>query len=462
MEELAILGGSPARLTPFPPETSNVGEEEIAAVVQIARSGRLSMFSSPAVRQFEEEFANYIGVKYAVMTSSCTAAMHLALAAAGVGYGDEVIVPAVTYIATPNAVMAQNSNPLFADIDLKSYNLDVRSVEANLTPATKAILAVDLFGNPSDKGRLMALCEDHGLALIEDCAHAVGAMHQGRKVGAFGIGCFSFSEGKNMTTGGEGGMLTTDDSRIYNVARILRHEGEVWTQPSVSAADTRIETFVDFMHGRRTASVGYNYRPTALQAAFGQTQLNKVDSFNARRIDTARIYLQQLSDVPGIVLPTLNENDVHVFNRFVLLIDSESLHISRDSFVAALVFEGVAAGVYRTAILPVYPVFTKREALLRGKPHPLARSYHKEECIQHLFPKSLVFCSQNVQLPTYDGLTTLEIQDIVAGIRKIVHWALRDEDLERRIRTRLTRMRIRKYSGEFIYPEAIELGHSSE
>lgn len=457
MEKLAVLGGTPVRSASFPADIGSVGEEEVAEVAGVVQSGKMSMFSNPAVQQFEEAFAKYIGSRYAVMTSSGTAALHLALSAVGVGYGDEVIVPAVTYIATANAVMMQNAVPIFADIDFESCTICIDSVKKCVSPATRALIAVDLFGKPADKKRLMRICETQHLTLIEDCAHALGATYQRKKAGSFGIGCFSFSEGKSITTGGEGGMVTTDDYEIYHIVRVLRHEGEVWTLPNKSAADTRIESFLDFVRSRKTTRVGYNYRPTALQAALGKIQMKKIESLNQRRRDIAEMYLHYLKDVPGIRLPAVNKNEFHTFNRFAVTVDSGAICISRDTFLAALVFEGIPAGVYRPLILPAYPVFTKREVQLRDKPHPLAEVYSNEDFLLRKFPNALRFAAQNVQLPTYEGINREDIRDVVAAIKKINFWAMNQKNLENGIRDRLERIRITKYSGEFIYPDGIRL-----
>jgi len=450
--KLAILGGEPVRQVRFPREQPDIASDEVEAIVSVLESRRLSMFSNNAVEQFERELAEHVGVEYAIMSSSCTAAMHMALVAADVGPGDRVLVPAITYIATANAVMMSNAAPVFVDIELGTYSIDPAQVEEKISPEVKAMIAVDLFGNPVRKDEVLAECEKHDLILIEDCAHAIGASYQGKSVGSFGIGCFSFSEGKNITTGGEGGMITTHDRQIYHRTRMLRHEGEIWNDPTVSAADFHVRTFGEFIRGRETLFIGYNYRPTAIQAAMGLCQLRKLDTISQHRISIAEKYIHDLQDVPELLLPKVDPGNKHVFNRFVVLLNTGLLNLSRDCFLAALVAEGVPAGVYRTSVLPSYPVFRKRQGF-GGKDCPFSCQYGRRTNYESVsFPNAERFCADNLQLPLYPNLQQKDVDDVAEALAKIVSAVHRDEELEQKIRERLRIMRIQSYSGEFIYP----------
>src|SRR3990172_1025575 len=210
-EQLAIDGGPKVRERPYPPWPV-LGDEDVEAVAEVLRSGRLTQLTGGAVAAFEEAFAAWHGVKHCVATNNGTTAIHTALAALGVGTGDEVIVPAHTFIASATPVLHQRATPVFADVDERTYCISPESVAERITPRTKAIIAVHLNGHPADIGALLALAEPRGIAVIEDAAQAHGALYKGRKAGTIGrAGCFSFWEDKIMTTGGEGGAVITDD-----------------------------------------------------------------------------------------------------------------------------------------------------------------------------------------------------------------------------------------------------------
>ena len=251
-----------------------MGEEEKRAVIAVLESGMLAQ--GPKVEEFEKAFAALWGVRHAVATSSGTTALHVALLAHGVGPGDEVITSPFTFISSANSILFVGARPVFVDIDESSFNIDPSLIEARITPRTRALLPVHLFGNPCDMEAIMAIAARHGLIVIEDAAQAHGASIQGRKVGSFGTGCFSFYPTKNMTTA-EGGMVTTDDDQVAEKARLLRSHG------------MRKRYYHDFL--------GYNFRMTDLQAALGLAQLAKLEVFNEKRIANARYLTEHLRDV---------------------------------------------------------------------------------------------------------------------------------------------------------------------
>jgi dTDP-4-amino-4,6-dideoxygalactose transaminase len=237
-----------------------ISQTEVSAVVDVLRSGQLAQ--GAVVAAFETAFAGYIGTRYAVATSSGTTALHLALLAHGIGPGDEVIVPPFSFVASANAIRYTGATPVFADIDKDTLNLSPRAVRACVTHRTRAIVAVHLYGSPCDKAELDDISTEYGLALVEDACQAHGAEFDGRRVGTFGTGCFSFYATKNMTCG-EGGMITTSDPTIAERIRLLRS------------------------HGMRVAYVheelGYNHRLTDVHAAIGLAQLSRLDELNAWR-----------------------------------------------------------------------------------------------------------------------------------------------------------------------------------
>ncbi|HEC89506.1 MAG TPA: DegT/DnrJ/EryC1/StrS family aminotransferase, partial [Thermoplasmatales archaeon] len=233
-----------------------LGEEEKKAVVDVLNSGMLA--SGPKVEEFEKRFAEFVGVKYAVATTSGTTALHLALLSLSVGTGDEVIIPSFSFIATANSVLFCNAKPVFCDVNPKTFNIDVEKIESLITDKTKAIMPVHLYGQPADMKPILEIAEKHDLYVIGDAAQAHGAEYDGRRVGSFGdVECFSFYPTKNMTTG-EGGMITTNIEEIAERARSIRNHG-------------REKTKWGYEHNR----LGYNYRMTDIAAAIGLEQLKK-------------------------------------------------------------------------------------------------------------------------------------------------------------------------------------------
>lgn len=262
----------------MPEQKALTGADEIRAVGKVLASGRLTSLSNKIVEEFEKKFAAYCGVKHGVAVNSGTAALHVALAALDIGPGDEVIVPPYTFIATASAVLQQNAVPVFADIDPTTLNLDPDSVERRVTPRTKAIIPVHLFGLPADMRGISRVAKRHGLTVIEDACQAHGAVYHGKKAGSLGrMGCFSFQESKNMTCG-EGGMVVTNDAGLAERCRIIRHIGMKAPYQYVA--------------------LGYNYRLPAMSAAVGLEQLNKLDGFNTHRRRMAKYYREALADTP--------------------------------------------------------------------------------------------------------------------------------------------------------------------
>lgn len=286
---LAIEGGKPVRPTLLPYGRQSVDEEDIQAVVEVLRSDYLT--TGPKVREFEEAFTAYVGAKYAVAVSSGTAALHAAVFAAGIGAGDEVIVPPMTFAATANAVVFQGGKPVFADVDSDTLLLNPAELEKKITPRTKAIIAVDYAGQPCDYDSLRAITDHHRLMLIADACHALGAMYKGRKVGTLAdLNIFSFHPVKHITTG-EGGMITTDNPKFAEQLRIFRNHGITTDHREREQQGSWFYEMVD---------LGYNYRLTDFQCALGMSQLGKLAKWVARRQEIAAIYDEALADIPGI------------------------------------------------------------------------------------------------------------------------------------------------------------------
>ena len=248
-----------------------IGEEEVRLVIEVLRSGMIAQ--GRKVSEFESKFSSYIGSKYSIAVSNGTAALDIALKAAGIGRGDEVITTPFTFIATSNAILFQGAKPVFADIEEDTFNISSDEVLEKTTPKTKAIMGVHLFGHPFDVKQILEICDDHNLILIEDSAQAHGAEYMGQKVGSFGIGCFSFYATKNMTTS-EGGMITCNDDFTAEKCRLLRSHGEVRKYEHIL--------------------LGHNMRMTDIQAAIGIVQLEKLDWMNERRRENAEFFRRKI------------------------------------------------------------------------------------------------------------------------------------------------------------------------
>jgi perosamine synthetase len=321
-EELALDGGQPVRATPLPPWPV-LGEEDIAAVAEALRSGRLTQLTGGTVAAFEEAFAAWHGVRHCIATSSGTTAIHIALAALDIGPGDEVIVPAHTFIASATPVLHQGATPVFTDVDPKTYCLSPESVAERITPGTKAIVAVHLNGHPADLEALVALAEPRGIAVIEDAAQAHGALYDGHKVGTIGrLGCFSFWEDKIMTTGGEGGAIVTNDGALAERMRRIRHHGE------------------GSMEGERAyyhLELGYNYRMTSMQAATGLVQLRRLNDYLEARRRNAAYLSNRLAEIEAVEEPYVAPYAVHSYYKYICRLRPGALSLGIEEFLRARV-----------------------------------------------------------------------------------------------------------------------------
>lgn len=318
------------------PMDRKVEREEILAVKRVMRSKRLTFMSSTEIEEFETEFAKYMGSKYCVAVSSGTAALHVAIAAAGIGAGDEVLIPPYTFVATATAVLHQNAIPVFVDIDPTTLCMDPDDLKNKVTDRTKAIIPVHLFGYPMDLTPFLEFSKEQNLVLIEDACQAHGAERNGKKIGTFGkAGCFSLFESKNMMTG-EGGIIITDDKEFVEKCRLVRHHGE----PSWYTYER----------------LGFNYRMTTIQAAIGLEQLKKLDRMNEGRIKNSQYLNSLLRNIPGINLPQSPENGKHVFHAFAVQVDPSIVGMSgkeladrlnRDFQITQLIYP---AGLYTSTL----------------------------------------------------------------------------------------------------------------
>ena len=344
-----------------------IGEEEKQAVMEVLDSGIIAQ--GPRVKAFEEAFAQMCGTKFAIATTSGTTALHLALLAHGIKPGDEVITSAFTFIASANSILFVGAKPVFVDIDPDTFNLNPDLVEAAITPRTKAILPVHLYGLACDMDPIMRLAEKHGLAVIEDACQSHGADYKGGKVGSFGTGTFSLYPTKNITSG-EGGMITTNDPVIDEKCRVLRQHG------------MRKRYYHD--------ELGYNFRMTDVHAAIGLAQLKKLDKFNAARSANAKFLSENLK---GVQVPVVPEGRTHVYHQYTVRVPGGK----RDALRTYLQEHGVGSEVY-------YPVPIHQQTF-----------YVNDLGYNDSLPATEFATTEVLSLPVHAGLTPSDLETIVSA-----------------------------------------------
>lgn len=351
-----------------------VGEEEIDAVVDVLKSGQLA--EGQKVYEFEKMFADYCGVKYALMVSSGTAALHIALHSLGIGPGDEVITTPFTFVATANSILMVGAIPVFVDIDENTFNIDPKKIEEKITKKTKVILTVDLYGQPCDYDEIKKIAKKHNLFIVEDAAQAVGAEYKNIKAGALGdVGCFSLYATKNIMSG-EGGVLTTDSQEIYEKAYRFRGHG----QPP----GTRYE-YTD---------LGYNYHSTNIAGAIAIEQLKKIDFIISNRQNNAQSFFAKINNL-NITKPQEISDIKHVYHQYTLKIKN-----NRDKFVEYLKENGIGSGVYYPKPLHYYDYF---------------KSFG---CEKGDLPVSEKVAEEVVSIPVHPSLNESEIDQIIEIINK--------------------------------------------
>jgi len=411
MAKLALSGGEKIRKTPFPPHPM-IGEEEKQAVTEVLESGKLSTFiaqpgefflGGKRIKQFEKEFADYHGVRYAVALNSATAALHAAVVACGVRPGEEVIVPPYTFTSTATCALMHNAIPVFVDIKPDIYCLNPAKIEQAITPRTRAVIPVHLFGHPADMDEIMMLAKKHNLKVIEDCAQAPGAIYKGKLVGTIGnCGIFSLQETKNIMTG-EGGMLITDEEEIAEIARMIRNHGEVILESQTQ------RTY-------RADILGWNYRMTEMEAALGMAQFRKLDRLNNQRIELADYLAEKLALVDGLTPPVVYPDAKHVYYVFPLKYDENKIGVPRDLFVKALVAEGIPFGAGYVRPLYLNPIYHENKPFIY-KYFGKEISYDKGICpvTERLYEKELMLTMVCRPPATFE-----DMDDIVRAVKKLI------------------------------------------
>lgn len=359
-DALAVLGGEKVRKIPYPEHSTMINEREEKLVLEVLRSGHLSGFSArpgerflggPKVREFEEKFEARFGVRSAVTFNSATSALHAAVAAAGVGPGDEVIVPPTTMSATATAIVMQNGIPVFVDIENETYGLNPTLVEAAVTPRTKAILVVNLFGHPARLLEIKNIAVKHGLVLIEDNAQSPGAMCEGSLAGTIGeMGIQSLNYHKMIQTG-EGGVVLTNDLGYSDHLELVRNHGEVVVGhlPGIEERDI-------------VNVIGWNYRLTELQAAVGIPQFEKLDYLLNERIRLARMLTKVLRQFSFLTPPMERSGCSHVYYLYPIRFDREAAGFTRGQFVKAIQAEGISIGAGYVKPIYLEPMYQRKIA----------------------------------------------------------------------------------------------------
>ncbi len=357
----------------IPITAPQIDEDSLKAILNVFRSGFLAQ--GKKVEEFEEAFASYIGTRYAIATNSGTAALHVAFLAAGIGEGDEIITTPFSFIATANAALFCGAKPVFADIDASTFNINPDEVTQRITRRTKAIEVVHLFGQPCEMDSIVQICQRHGLILIEDACQAHGAEYRGKKVGSFGIGCFSFYPTKNITTG-EGGIVTTDDKDIAEKVRMIRNQGQK----------------EKYLH----EVLGYNYRMTEMAGALGLCQLKRITEFTQKRLENAAFLTKEISKITGLIPPFVAPTVKHVFHQFTIRV-TKGYGLSRDELRAKLQKKGIGTGIY-------YPIPIHKQPLY------LKLGY------KDYLPNSEKAAADVLSLPVYPGLKSEDLRSIVGAL----------------------------------------------
>jgi len=350
-----------------------ITREDRKAVLDALESRWLA--GGPRAVEFENLFADYMGVKHAVSVNSCTAALHLAMRALNIGPRDEVIVPVFTFAATANAPLFCGARPVFADIDEKTFNISPIDIVNKITNKTKVIIVVHYAGQSCDMKEITEIADDHKLQVVEDCAHSLGAEYAKRKTGSLGImGCFSFYPTKIITTF-EGGMITTNDDNLAYKIRLLRGHGM-----TKAALDREKETewYYD------VTDLGYNYRLNEVQAALGISQLKRIKDINARRIKAAHYYTEKIKKIDGIIQPTEEKDRMHVYHLYVVRVMKDRFGINRDELFEKLSKKGVGLSVHYTPLHLL--TFYKETLKYRIGEFPVAERLYKEVLSLPLFP----------------------------------------------------------------------------
>lgn len=385
------MPSAPRAMRLIPYGRQSIDEKDVSAVCSVLRSDWLT--TGPKVAEFEQAMADYAGVKYAVAVSSGTAALHAAMYAIGLGAGDEVIVPPITFAATANCVVFQGGTPIFADVDPGTLLIDPEQVESRISPKTRAIIAVDYAGQPCDYDCLRKIADSNNLILVSDACHALGAEYKGQKTGSLAdLNIFSFHPVKHITTG-EGGMITTDNAEFADRMRLFRNHGITADHHQREKQDSWFYEIVD---------LGYNYRITDFQCALGISQLQKLPKFLKRRRKIAMRYDEAFAKIPGIDPLVLRHDSLHAYHLYVIRVDSSVSGIDRAMLFSNLREKGIGVNVHYIPV-HLHPFYRKQFHTCPGL-CPVAESAYE----------------QIISIPMFPMMTDEDVEDVIKAIEIIV------------------------------------------
>jgi len=388
---LAIDGGTPVRATLLPYGRHEIDDDDVAAVARVLRSDWLT--SGPGVDAFEHLVANTVGAAHAVAVSNGTAALHAAMFALDIGPGDEVIVPAMTFAATANAVVYQGGTPVFADVDPDTMLLGPDQIAPKLSPRTKAIIAVDYAGQPCDYDAIGAMAAERGIAVVADACHAIGAADRGRPVGTIAkMTAFSFHPVKHVTTG-EGGAVTTDDASLAGRMRMFRNHG-------ISVDHRQRGEHGSWIY--EINELGYNYRLTDLQCALGMSQLPKLAPRVARRQAIAAAYIRAFREIPEVRPLGVRAGVKHAYHLFVVRVAFTDLSCDRVQLFTAMRREGIGVNVHYIPV-HLHPFYRNRFGTGLG-----------------LCPAAEAAYEEILSLPMFPAMTADDIADVVEAMGKVI------------------------------------------
>jgi perosamine synthetase len=396
-EVLAIEGGNPIRKTFLPYSRQSIDEDDVQAVVDVLRSPWLT--GGPKVGEFEQAFASRVGAKYAVTFSSGTAALHGAAFAAGLKPGDEAIMSPLTFVATANCVLYQGARPVFADVSSDTLNIDPERVAERITPKTRAILPVAYAGHPADLDPILGLAEKHGLTVVEDACHALGAEYRGRRTGCIAhMSVFSFHPVKHIATG-EGGMVTTDRTDFAESLRRFRNHG--------ISSDARQRLASREWHYEMVL-LGFNYRLPDVACALGLSQLRKLEANLARRSEVAARYTAAFRDLPGVLPPSVREDVTPAWHLYPIRVNAAIMNVDRGQLLRALRSENIGVNVH---YIPVHF-------------HPYYRDHFGYKGGE--YPAAEVAYEQLISLPMFHGMSEQDVEDVLSAVRKVMgHYSRR-------------------------------------
>lgn len=389
--KLAVDGGIPVRQTMLPYGRQWIDEDDITAVTAVLRSDWLT--TGPNVPEFETAFAGFVGAREAVAVSNGTAALHAAMHALGIGPGDEVIVPVMTFAASANCVVYQGGTPVFADVQADTLLIDPDDVAAKITARTKAIVAVDYAGQPCDYERLHTLARQHGLKLVADACHAIGGAYREMPVGTLAdLSTFSLHPVKHITTG-EGGVITTHDDEMARRMRVFRNHGITTDHRQRAEQGAWFYEMVE---------LGYNYRLTDFQCALGLSQLRKLPGWVARRQAIARTYDAAFAGLTAVTPLTTRPEVSHAYHLYVVRFDLSQLTVDRNTLFQALRTEGMGVNLHYIPV-HLHPFYRQRLGTRPG-----------------LCPAAEAAYAEIMSLPIFPQMSDEDVQDVITAVSKIV------------------------------------------